>query len=276
LVDEVARGESATLLAILRGEVPPPAPPRAMPLSAADEVRVSEFVLTLNGAFVTQQPQLDDEAMREWQQLTARNADRNRLSRFIERYLPAAIAQSLLAQLAQLTNADLALVFAELRSVPIHPLTRGAYLAVECRDEQPFNDYLTAITAHRQLTIPDELVAGEVNRLRHFWVQCTLFPTGTAPSHQTQAVTSSLPVLILQGGLDTITPPSWAAAAERTLPNAFSFEFPGQGHIVIQQPLSMTSGCPAQMTRDFLDDPTHTPDATCIGDLYQIPWVLPK
>jgi pimeloyl-ACP methyl ester carboxylesterase len=276
LIDEVARGESATLAAILRGEVPPPALPRAMPHSSADEARVSEFVLALNGAFLTQQVQLDEEAMAEWHQLTARNADRNRLRRFIEEYLPAAIAQSLLAQLAQLTDADLALVFAELRSVPIHPFTRGANLAVECRDEQPFNDYFTAITAHRKLGIPDELVTAEVVRLRHNWAQCALFPTGAAGPSQSRPVTSSLPVLILQGGLDMITPPSWAAEAKRTLANAFYYEFPAQGHIVIQQPLSVSSGCPAQITRHFLDAPLAAPDAACIDETYQIAWSLPE
>jgi pimeloyl-ACP methyl ester carboxylesterase len=276
LVDEVARGDSTTLVALLRGEVPPPAPPRAMPLSAADEARVTEFVLTLNGAFLTQQAQMDEEVRLEWHQLTARNADRSRLHRFIESYLPAAIAKTLLAQLAQLTDADLALVFAELRSIPIHPLTRGANLAVECRDEQPFNDYFTAITAHRSQGIPDALVAEEVTRLRHNWAQCALFPTGVAHPIQTQPVTSSLPVLILQGGLDTITPPSWAADARRTLPNAFYLQFPGQGHVVIQQPTSLASDCPTQITRRFLDAPTHAPDAGCIGNSYQIPWVLPE
>ena len=276
LIDELERGESTTLVGILRGDVPPPSPPRPMPLSVADEERVTEFVLALNGAFLMQQAQLAHEAMAEWQQLTARNADRNRLSRFIEQHLPATIAQMLLAQLAQLTDADLALVFAELRSVPVYPLTRGANLAVECRDEQPFNNYEIAITAHRALGIADELVMDELTRLRHSWVQCALFPTGTAAIEQTQPVTSSIPTLILQGTLDTITPPSWAAAAQRTLSNAYSFEFPGQGHIVIQQPLSASSGCPEQILHDFLDDPTRAPDATCVAALYQIPWVLPQ
>jgi pimeloyl-ACP methyl ester carboxylesterase len=276
LVDEVARGESTLLVAVLRGEVPPPAEPRAIPLSAADEARVSDFVLALNGAFLTQQSHLDDEAMHEWQRLTARNADRNRLSRFIERYLPTEVAQTLLAQLAQLTGADLALVFAELRSVPIHPLTRGANLAVECRDEQPFNDYFVAITAHQALGIPDELVAAEITRLRHNWVQCALFPTGIASSTQSQAVTSSVPVLILQGGLDTITPPSWSAEAADTLTNAYRFDFPGQGHVVIQQSLSVTSGCPVQITRRFLDDPHQRPEVACIEKIYRIPWFLPE
>jgi pimeloyl-ACP methyl ester carboxylesterase len=276
LVDELARGESATLLTILRGEVPPPAAPRAAPLSNADEKRVTEFVLALNGAFLTQRLQLNPEAMHEWQQLTARNADRDRLRRFIENYLSATVAQNLLVQLADLTGADLTLVFAELRSFPTYPLMRGANLAVECRDEQPFNDYNIAITAYQKLGIPDELVADEITRLRHYWAQCALFPTGVAPINQTQTVSSSVPVLILQGELDRVTPPSWAAEAQRTLPNAFYFEFPGQEHVVIQQPLSISSGCPAQITRHFLDDPAHAPDGTCISNTYRIHWVLPE
>jgi hypothetical protein len=76
--------------------------------------------------------------------------------------------------------------------------------------------------------------------------------------------------------LDRVTPPSWAAEARRTLSNAFYFEFPGQDHVVIQQPLSATSGCPAQITRAFLDDPTRAPDGTCIRNVYHIHWVLPE
>lgn len=276
LVDEVEEGKQETLVAILRGEVPPPAPPRAMPLSVADEARVSDFVLALNGAFLTQQLQLDKEAMQEWQQLTARNPDRSRLSRFIEAHLPASLAQSLLSQLTLLSDADLALAFAELRSIPSVPLTRGANLAVQCRDEQPFNDYLTAITAHQEFNIPDELVTDEITHLRHQWAQCALFPTGVASIDQSQPVSSTLPVLILQGGLDTITPPSWAEAALETLPNAFYFEFSGQGHVVIQQPLSVSSGCPAQITLRFLNDLAHAPNSECIHNIYSIPWVLPE
>ena len=147
---------------------------------------------------------------------------------------------------------------------------------MECRDEQPFNDYETVITAHRALGISDALAAAEVARVRHYWAQCALFPTGVAANSQTQPVTSSIPVLIFQGGLDTITPPSWAAQAQRTLFNATYLEFPGQGHVVIQQPISIASGCPAQLARQFLDDPTQAPVATCITTNYQIPWVLPE
>jgi pimeloyl-ACP methyl ester carboxylesterase len=276
LVDELMQRESATLVALLQGNVPAPALPRPMPISGADETRVTEFVLALNGALMTEQLQVDAMALRKWQQLTARNPDRSRLSLFIEEHLPSSIANPLLMQLAELTDDDLALVFAELRSIPLHPLTQGANLAVECRDEQPFNDYERVITAHRTLGIPDALVAKEVARLRHYWAQCALFPTGVADRSQTQAVTSSIPVLIFQGGLDTITPPSWAALAMRTLLNATYLEFPGQGHGVFQQSTSITSGCPDLLTRQFLDDPTQSPVPTCIDRDYQIPWVLPE
>lgn len=276
LIDELERGESELLVAVLYGKVPPSASPRMVAISAADEARVSEFVLTMNGALMMLQSELDATATHEWQHLTARNADRERLRTFIETYLPAEMVETLLAQLSQLTDADLTLAFAELRSVPIHPLTRGANLAVECRDEQPFNDYLRAISAHHAQGIPDELVADEIERLRHYWAQCILFRAGVASPIQNQAVNSDLPVLILQGALDTVTPPSWAAEAQRTLSNASYLEFPAQGHIVIQQQTSLSSGCAAQITRAFLDAPSQPPDTTCIDKYYQVPWVLPN
>jgi pimeloyl-ACP methyl ester carboxylesterase len=237
--------------------------------------------LALNGAFLNQKLHLNDEAMRAWQQLTARNADRERLQAFIKKYLPTEVAQGLLAQIAQLSNADLALAIAELRTVPPYPLTRGANLAVECRDEIPFNDYFSAITAYQRAGLVHDLpanqvVAAEDREMRHIWAQCALFPTGVAAVTQNEAVTISVPVLIFQGGLDTVTPPSWAAAARQTLPNSFYLEFPGQGHGVIQQPLSAASGCPAAIALSFLNDPRHTPDAGCINSVYQIPWLLPR
>jgi pimeloyl-ACP methyl ester carboxylesterase len=84
-----------------------------------------------------------------------------------------------------------------------------------------------------------------------------------------------VPALILQGGLDTVTPPSWSQEAATTLAHAHRFVFPGQGHVVIQQPLSVSSGCPTQMVRAFLDDPALAPDGACIDEIYDVAWALP-
>lgn len=268
LVAELEKGQTDTLLGLLTGTLAAPAAPPATlePSAAADEAAVSEFVLRLNGAYYLQRDHLDEAALAEWQRLAARNPDRARLQRFIQGYLPAVEAQPLLALLAALSDADLSLVFAEMSGAPAHPLATGANLAVECRDELPFNDQAAALHAHRSLGLPDALLAEEIALLRHRWVQCALFPTGAAALTQTLPVSSRVPALILQGGLDAITPPSWSALAQRSLPHAVRLEFPGAGHEVIRQGGRQAASCPARLARDFLADPARPPDAACIDD----------
>jgi pimeloyl-ACP methyl ester carboxylesterase len=282
LVAELETGATGTLLGLLAGSLPVPAAPLAstpdVPGEAVDEVAdeaaVSEFVLRLNGAYYLHRKRLDAAAHAEWQRLAARNPDRARLQRFVADYLPAAEAQPLLARLAALTDADLALVFAELSGAPTHPLATGANLAVECRDEVPFNDRSAALNVHRTLGLPDALLADEIAQLRHRWIQCALFPTGVAAITQTLPVSSAVPTLIFQGGLDATTPPSWSAAAQRSLAQAIRLEFPSAGHEVIRQWGRAASSCPARLARDFLDDPLRAPDAACIAQDAYPEWAV--
>lgn len=273
LVEELEKGETTTLLELLTGALPmtgaSPVPTTEAPPKIDERVNeeaVLAFVMQINGAYYLQSDQLGLEARAEWQQLTARNPDRTRLQRFIKQYLPAAEAQLLLAALASLSDADVALVFAEMAGTPAHPIVVGANLAVECRDEVPFNDFATAMTAHRSMSLPDALVMEEMTQLRHRWAQCALFPTGVAAPAQTLPVHSSVPVLILQGGLDRITPLSWAVSAQRSLPRAHLLEFPSAGHEVMRGQGGGASSCPARLARAFLAAPNRIPDASCITD----------
>ena len=275
IVDELARGDVTTLAAVWRGEVPPATLPVVAPSHPdVDPTHVSDFVLALNAAFFLNRDRLTATAKAEWRQLAGRNADRARLARFVADYLPDA-APDLLAQLAALNDAELALVFDELMGAPPFPMTAGANLAVECRDELPFNDYAVATTAYQARGIPVDLVADELTRLRHAWAQCALFPTGQAPITQTLPVTSSLPVLLLQGGLDAVTPPVWADAAQATLPNAQAVLFPAAGHVVSSQAESLRTGCVTQLVRAFLDAPQTPLDTTCVAAHYHLDWLLP-
>ncbi|HXF61408.1 MAG TPA: alpha/beta fold hydrolase, partial [Caldilineaceae bacterium] len=253
LVAELEQGETATLTGLLNGALPPrpPRPPRAV--STVDERAVQSFIMALNGAYYLNLGRLDEtarEAARaEWQRLAARNPDRERLARFIQAFLPPAEAGPLLEALAALGDDELAAVFADLAGAPVHPLVNGANLAVECRDELPFNDYGRAVAAHRSLELPAAVVTAELEQLRRLWAQCALFPTGAAAITQTLPVTSDIPVLIFQGGLDSTTPPSWAALARRSLSRAHYLEFPAAAHVVIRQPASLASDCPARLAR---------------------------
>jgi alpha-beta hydrolase superfamily lysophospholipase len=70
-----------------------------------------------------------------------------------------------------------------------------------------------------------------------------------------------MPVLIMSGEMDPITPPAWARRAAETLENAWLFEYPGLAHGV-----SAASGCPQQMMTAFLEDPTQPPSSDCIHE----------
>ena len=63
--------------------------------------------------------------------------------------------------------------------------------------------------------------------------QCAVWPRGTTPKDFHDAVKSDLPVLLLSGELDPVTPPRYAEEVQRTLPNSRHFVFRGQGHSVL-------------------------------------------
>ncbi|HVF63840.1 MAG TPA: alpha/beta fold hydrolase [Casimicrobiaceae bacterium] len=61
---------------------------------------------------------------------------------------------------------------------------------------------------------------------------CDVWPKGRLPKHAGQPVTSAVPVLMLSGALDPVTPPSYAEEVAKTLSNAKHVVAGGYGHIV--------------------------------------------
>ena len=72
----------------------------------------------------------------------------------------------------------------------------------------------------------------------------------------------ALPVLLLAGSLDPITPPHWAREAAETLPNSYVFELPAVGHGVMDSHF-----CGSSLVLAFLADPTEEPDSSCIAEI---------
>ena len=66
-------------------------------------------------------------------------------------------------------------------------------------------------------------------------------------------VTSALPVLLLAGDRDPLTPPAFARKAAMTLRAAHVLEFPQQGHQLLHLP------CGASAAATFLDNPAGAP-----------------
>ncbi|MBN1373607.1 MAG: alpha/beta fold hydrolase [Anaerolineaceae bacterium] len=84
-------------------------------------------------------------------------------------------------------------------------------------------------------------------------------------------VSSDLPVLILNGRFDPITPPDYGAEAAKTLPNSYSFTFPNTGHGA-----AISSECADEIILKFLNDPGERPNAACYKDVPPVDFVTDK
>jgi pimeloyl-ACP methyl ester carboxylesterase len=76
---------------------------------------------------------------------------------------------------------------------------------------------------------------------------CDFWPRGAMPADFATPVASTVPVLLLSGGLDPVTPPAYAAEVARTLSQSRALVAPGFGHIVSSR------ACGPQLLAKFVD-----------------------
>lgn len=130
-------------------------------------------------------------------------------------------------------------------------IAHGMQLSVTCSEDTP---WLRAIPDDQTL-IGSEMVA-------FLQAQCEVWPVPRAPAAFKQPVDSELPILLLSGQYDPVTPPSYAERALATLGNARHLVAPGQGHIV------QARGCvPKLLTRFIRDADARDLDASCLDTL---------
>jgi pimeloyl-ACP methyl ester carboxylesterase len=137
-------------------------------------------------------------------------------------------------------------------------LAEGLYLSVECAEDATFATVdainkaldalppsVRALVGPRALTEPD---------------QCTAWPVPAVPLAEKQPVSSAIPTLLFEGGLDPITPVAYGAAAAETLAHSYQALFPYATHGV-----QFPNDCAASIARTFLDHPQTRPDMSCIA-----------
>ncbi|HVJ51632.1 MAG TPA: alpha/beta fold hydrolase [Aliidongia sp.] len=138
-------------------------------------------------------------------------------------------------------------------------LSHGLYLSVECHDEYPFD--------------PPEAVrraAAAAGRFEHFVLAnvpvaaCPVWPVGAASDGSQAPVASDVPILMLSGELDPVTPPEWAKTAAATLSHARLFRFPEVGHGVLA-----ADRCADRVVASFLAKPDQAPFDHCLLALGQ-------
>lgn len=133
------------------------------------------------------------------------------------------------------------------------------FMALECQEEVYFSGYDDAVALAEQFDIDPVIADLELSNLESMEAECAYWTDTPASAVEDQPISSDIPTLVVAGEFDSITPPSWAQYAARTLPNSQYFVFPGFGH-------GVTDGAPCviDIFDQFLANPLADVDASCI------------
>ena len=142
-------------------------------------------------------------------------------------------------------------------------MATGLMLSVACAEEIPrFTDAERAALQNEPF-LRDSLVEMLV-------LACSHWPAGEVPDSLFEPVQSDVPVLLLSGAEDPVTPSRWADEAARTLTNARSITVPATGHI------AAGAGCVDERIASFYEDPTAPLelDAPCVAERERPPFFV--
>jgi pimeloyl-ACP methyl ester carboxylesterase len=131
-------------------------------------------------------------------------------------------------------------------------------LSIICAEDAPFYEDDNGV---------EPLIFGE-SYIDNIAVACAVWPHIPVDRSFKDPVASDLPVLLLSGELDPVTPPAFADLAMQTLSNARHLVARGQGHNVF--PL----GCMPELIAEFVDDPDAELDTDCMGDFDYTPFFI--
>lgn len=136
-------------------------------------------------------------------------------------------------------------------------LSKGMELSVMCSEDYPFFD----MSADYSETLMGNLLLEIVD------LQCKIWPAGEVPDGFHQAVESSLPVLLMSGERDPVTPPQYASQVAETFPNSLNLVARGQAHSV------MKNVCLRDITNEFIQQGTvEDLDASCVEQIQPSPF----
>ena len=140
-------------------------------------------------------------------------------------------------------------------------LTDGMFYAFDCNEEVPFADRVAVEAAlpPDPFGLRDRFNYASNNGTNAFGT-CEAFGSTPADSISNEPVVSDVPALVMAGRFDPVTPVSWAEAAAEHLANSHLVVDPFNAHGV------SPGACGMAIVTTFLDDPTATPDTSCIDD----------
>jgi pimeloyl-ACP methyl ester carboxylesterase len=136
-------------------------------------------------------------------------------------------------------------------------LARGMELSVLCSEDFPFID----TNADHSHTLMGNLFLEVVA------LQCKVWPRGDVPPDFHQPVISDVPVLLMSGERDPVTPPHYAAQTAESFPNSLNLVAQGQAHSV------MKNVCLRNITTAFIEKGTvDNLDTACVENILPAPF----
>ena len=109
-------------------------------------------------------------------------------------------------------------------------------------------------------------------RLRQQQQACADWPKAQVPDDHLQPVRSDVPVLLISGELDPVTPPDLADEVAKTLPNSRHIVIPASGHLF--DGMSGVDTCLDPLILNFLQTGNVQPlEAGCVSSMKPPPFL---
>jgi len=138
-------------------------------------------------------------------------------------------------------------------------ISQGMELSVTCAEDFPF--FPTEL-------VPNDYLMGNIME-KSVQIQCGVWPGGSVPKNFHEPVSSDLPVLLLSGELDPVTPPEYADQVAVHFSNSRHLVAPGQGHI------ATTRGCMGKIVSEFIiEGSADDLDTDCMFNLKPSPFFI--
>lgn len=136
-------------------------------------------------------------------------------------------------------------------------LAKGMELSVVCNEDYPYMD----LDADYSDTLMGNLFLQVID------VQCKVWPRVAIPASFHEPVQSDVPVLLMSGARDPVTPPEYAALAAETFSNKLNLVARGQAHSV------MKNDCLRKITTAFIESGSvEYLDISCVDNIQPAPF----
>ena len=138
-------------------------------------------------------------------------------------------------------------------------ISQGMELSVMCAEDYPLFPAQPS---------PNEYLMGNLME-KAVLIQCGIWPQGPVPENFHEPVSADVPILLLSGELDPVTPPEYADQVAAHFPHSRHLIAPGQGHI------ATTRGCMGKIVSEFIiEGNADELETDCISDLQPTPFFI--